>query len=69
MIGKEYITFGDKLIGKVISRGTIRVNENFVLTDVALVSKLHFNPLSISQLLEDEYEVRFKRGLSCVLDA
>ena len=30
---------------------------------------MHFNLLSISQLLEDDYEVRFKRGLSLVLDA
>jgi hypothetical protein len=61
MIGKEYI--------KVISRGSIRLNESFVLKDVALVSNLHFNQLSISQLLEDDYEVRFKKGLSRVLDA
>jgi hypothetical protein len=27
MIGKEYITFGDKSRGKVVSRGTIRVND------------------------------------------
>jgi hypothetical protein len=45
------------------------VNESFVLKDVALVSNLHFNLLSISQLLEDDYEVRFKKGLSRVLDA
>jgi hypothetical protein len=37
MIGKEYIKFGDKSRGKVVSRGTIRVNESFVLKDVALV--------------------------------
>jgi hypothetical protein len=69
VIGKEYITFGDKLTGKVVSRGTIRVNERFILKDVALVSNLHFNMLSVSQLLEDDYEVRFKKGLSRVLDA
>jgi hypothetical protein len=40
-----------------------------ILKDVALVSNLHFNLLSVSQLLEDDYEVRFKRGLSMVLDA
>jgi hypothetical protein len=69
VIGKEYITFGDKSRGKVVSRGTIRVNESFILKDVALVSNLHFNLLSVSQLLEDDYEVRFKKGLSRVLDA
>jgi hypothetical protein len=67
--GKEYITFGDKSRGKVVSRGTIRVNESFILKDVSLVSNLHFNLLSVLQLLEDDYEVRFKKGLSWVLDA
>jgi hypothetical protein len=38
------------------------VNESFILKDVALVSNLHFNLLSVSQLLEDDYEVRFKKA-------
>jgi hypothetical protein len=62
MISKEYITFGDKSRGKVVSHGSVRVDKNFVIKDVALFSKLHFNLLSISQLLEDDYEARFKRG-------
>jgi hypothetical protein len=45
------------------------VNKSFVLKDVALVSNLHFNMLSISQLLKDDHEVRFKKGLSRALDA
>jgi hypothetical protein len=45
------------------------VNGSFVLKDVALVSNLHFNLLSVLQLLEDDYEVRCKKGLSRVLDA
>jgi hypothetical protein len=61
---KEYITFGDNNKGKVLSRGTIWVNESFVLKNVAFVSNLHFNLLSISQLLQDGFEVRFKIGLS-----
>jgi hypothetical protein len=69
MIDKEYITFGDKYRGKVVSRGTIRVNESFVLKDVTLVSNLHFNLLSVLELLEDDYKVRFKKGLSHVLGA
>ena len=32
---KEYITFGDNSKGKVLSHGTIRVNESFVLKDDA----------------------------------
>jgi hypothetical protein len=66
---EEYITFGDNNKGKVLSRGTIRVNESFVLKDVALVSNLHFNLLSVSQLHQDGFEVRFKTGLSRVLDS
>jgi hypothetical protein len=66
---KEYITFEDKSRGKVVSRGFVQVNESFVLKDVALVLNLHFNLISVSQLLEDDYEVRFKKGLSQVLDA
>jgi hypothetical protein len=65
----EYITFGDNAKGKVLSRGTIRVNKNFILKDVALVSTLRFNLLSVSQLLEDGFEVRFKLGLSRILDS
>jgi hypothetical protein len=45
------------------------LDESFVLKDVALVSILHFNLLSVSQLLEGDYEVHFKMGRSRVLDA
>jgi hypothetical protein len=45
------------------------VNESFVLKEVALVLNLHFNLLSVLQPLKDDYEVRFKKGLSRVLDA
>jgi hypothetical protein len=57
--GKEYITFGDKSTAKVVSRGSVRVNESFVLQDVVLVPNLHFNLLFVSQLLEDDYKVCF----------
>jgi hypothetical protein len=69
VIGKEYITSEDKSRGKVASHGTIWVNKSFVLKNVALVSNLHFKLISFLQLLEDDYEVHFKRGLSRVLDA
>jgi hypothetical protein len=48
---KDYIIFGDNSKGKVLSRGTIQVNERFVLKDVALVLNLYFNLLLVSQLL------------------
>jgi hypothetical protein len=66
---KEYITFGDNSKGNVLSRGTIQVNESFVLKDVTLVLNLHFNLLSVSQLLQDGFKVCFKIGLSRVLDS
>ena len=61
---KEYIIFGDNSKGKVVSRGTIRVNESLVLKDVALVLNLHFILVSILQLLGDDFKVRFKTVLS-----
>ena len=66
---KEFITFGDNSKGKVLSRGSIRVNESFILKDVALVSNLHFNLLSVSQLLDDGFEVRFKKRCSRILES
>jgi hypothetical protein len=57
---KEYITYEDNRKGKVLSHGTFWVNESFVLKDVALVLNLHFNLLSVSQLLQDGFEVRLR---------
>ena len=65
---KEYITFSDNSKGKVLSRGSIRWNESFCLKDVALVSSLHCNLLSVLQLIGDGFEVRFKMGCSHALD-
>jgi hypothetical protein len=68
MIDKEYITFEVNSRGKVVPCGTILANENLVLKDVVLLSNLHFNLLLVLQFLEDNFEVRFKNGLSHVLD-
>ena len=67
--GKDYITFGDKGQGKVQGVGSVSVSEKFSLREVALVQGLGFNLLSVSQLLDDGNEVRFKKGCSRVLDA
>jgi len=67
--GKDYITFGDKGQGKIVGVGSVSVSEKFSLREVSLVSKLGFNLLSVSQLLDDRCEVRFKKGCSRVLDA
>ena len=46
----------------------IKVNEKFVLKDVALVKHLRYNLLSVSQLLNDGLEVSFKPRVCRVLD-
>ena len=66
---KEYITFGDNGQGKVKGVGAVLTSKKFFLREVALVSKLGFNLISVSQLLEEGIEVRFKKGVSCVLDS
>ena len=61
--------FGDNGRGKVHGLGAIRVSDRFTLREVALVSNLGFNLLSVSQLLDEGFEVRFKEGCSRVLDS
>jgi hypothetical protein len=46
-------------ISRDVRLSIVALNESFVLKDVALVSNLHFNMLSVLQLLEDDYEVHF----------
>ena len=59
---KEYIVFGDNARGKVRGIGAVRVSNRFTLREVALVSNLGFNLFSVSQLLHEGFEVRFKEG-------
>jgi hypothetical protein len=56
---KEYVTFGDDKKIKVPGTGVIRVNDHFTLNDVALVDKLRYNLLSVSQLVDADLEVFF----------
>ena len=69
MRSKEYTVFGDNGRGKVRGIGVVRVSDRFTLREVALVSNLGFNLLSVSQLLDEGFEVRFKEGCSRVLDS
>jgi hypothetical protein len=66
--GKQYITFKDNNKGKVVSHGAVKVDESFVLKDVALVANLHFSLLSVLQFLEDSFKLRFTKGVSRLLD-
>ena len=67
--GDEFITFGDNSRGRVTHKGAVRVNNNNILKDVALVSKLRYNLISVSQLIDDDYEVCFKKNGCRVLDS
>jgi hypothetical protein len=66
---KEYVTFGDDKKGKVLGTGVIKVNDFFTLNDVALVDRLRYNPLSVSQLCDTDLSVLFRNSDSHVLDS
>jgi hypothetical protein len=56
---KEYMTFGDDKKGKVLSTSVIKVNDYFTLNDIALVDKLRYNLLSVSQLIDADLDILF----------
>jgi hypothetical protein len=66
---KEYVTFGDDNKGKVLGTGIIKVNDHFTLNDVALVDKLKYNLLSVSQLVDADLDMLFCKSGSRVLDS
>jgi hypothetical protein len=53
------VTFGDDKKGKVLGTGVIKVNDCFTLNDVALVDRLRYNLLSVSQLCDADLSVLF----------
>jgi hypothetical protein len=66
---KEYVTFGDVKKGKVLGIGIIKVKDYFTLNNVALVDKLRYNLLSVSQLVDADLDVLFHKSGSQVLDS
>jgi hypothetical protein len=66
---KEYVTFGDDKKGKVLGTDVIKVNDCFTLNDVALVDRLRYNLLSVSQLCDADLSVLFCKSDSHVLDS
>jgi hypothetical protein len=64
---KEYMTFGDDKKGKVLGTSVIKVNNYFTLNDVALVDRLRYNLLSVSQLCDADLSVFFHKSDSHVL--
>jgi hypothetical protein len=53
------VTFGDDKKGKMLGTGVIKVNDFFTLNDVALVDRLRYNLLSVSQLVVADLHVLF----------
>jgi hypothetical protein len=66
---KEYVTFGDDKKDKAFGTGVIKVNDYFTLNDIALVDKLRYNLLSVSQLVDADLDVLFCKSDSQVLDS
>jgi hypothetical protein len=69
VVTKRYITFGDDGRGRVLSEGEIKVRDKITLRRVALVQSLGYNLLSVSQLLDEGFEVLFRPGGSRILDS
>jgi hypothetical protein len=56
---KEYVTFGDDKKGKVLGIDVAKVNDCFTLNDVALMDRLKYYLLSVSQLVDADLSVFF----------
>jgi hypothetical protein len=71
VVTKRYITFGDngRGRGRVLSEGEIKVSDKITHRRVALVQSLGYNFLSVSQLLDERFEVLFRPGGSRILDS
>jgi hypothetical protein len=61
--------FGDDKKGKVLGTGVVKVNDCFTLNDVALVDRLRYNLLSVSQPIDADLSVLFCKSDSHVLDS
>jgi hypothetical protein len=61
---KEYVTFEDDKKGKVIGTNIIKINDFFTLNDIALMDRLRYNLLFVSQLVDANLSVLF-----CKLDS
>jgi hypothetical protein len=64
---KEYVTFGDDKKGKVLGNSVIKVNDYFILNDIALVNRLRYNLFFVSQLIDADLSVLFYKSNSHVL--
>jgi hypothetical protein len=69
VVSRTYITFGDNGRGCVLSEGEIMVSDKVTLRHVALVQSLGFNFVSVSQLLDEGFEVLCQPGGCRILDS
>jgi hypothetical protein len=63
------VTFRDDKNGKVVGTDVIKVNDCFTLNDIALMDRLRYNLLSVSQLCDADLSVFFHKSDSHVLDS
>jgi hypothetical protein len=69
VVTKRYITFRDNGRGRVLSEGENKVSDKITLKRVSLVQSLGYNLLSVSQILDEGFEVLFRPGGSRILDS
>jgi hypothetical protein len=62
------VTFGDDKKGKVLGTDVIKVNDCFTLNVVALVDRLRYTLLYVSQICDADLSVLFRKSDSHVLD-
>jgi hypothetical protein len=63
------VTFGDDKKDKVLGTGVMKVNDFFTLNDATLVDRLRYNLLFVSQLVDADLSVLFRKSDSHVLDS
>jgi len=61
-----FMTYGDNNKGKILGRGDVGSHDLIIIKDVMLVEGLKHNLLSISQLCDKDYEVKFKSYLCLI---
>jgi hypothetical protein len=69
VVTRWYITFGDNGRGRVFSDGETKVSDKITLRSVSLGQSLGYNFLSVSQLLDEGFEVLFRPSGSRILDS
>jgi hypothetical protein len=63
------VTFRDNKKGKILGTSVIKVNDFFTLNDVTLVDRLTYNMFFVSQLIDADMSVLFRKSDSHVIDS